>query len=210
MIFTYQNTSVIIQLKFIVGDRVMEEFYIAQGISVVTTAVSVVSTQIKSMKAILICKILANLLSVATYLLLGGISAAGMCFVAIFHSVVSFIFNAKNKKPPIFVAILFMAMYIACSAIYYKSPVDLISAAAAICFCISLTQNNSTAYRFWFVFNPLLWIVYDILMMAYGNVVMHGIVLVSTVVAIIRLDICGSKNQKKQNLVKQKEKVNEK
>ena len=77
---------------------------------------------------------------------------------------------------------------------------------AAICFCISLTQSNSTAYRFWFVFNPLLWIVYDILMMAYGNVVMHGIVLVSTVVAIIRLDICGSKNQKNKILLSKRRK----
>lgn len=173
------------------------EFYIAQGISVLTTVISVLSTQIKSMKPILVCKILANLLSVATYLLLGGISAAGMCFIAIFHSIVSFIFNLKEKKPPIYVAMLFMAMYIACSAIYYKSPVDIISGAAAVCFCISLTQSNSTAYRLWFVFNPLLWIVYDVLMMAYGNMVMHGIVLVSTVIAIIRIDICSAKNKKR-------------
>lgn len=177
------------------------EFYIAQGISIITTIISVVSTQIKSMKPILVCKIMANLLSVATYLLLGGISAAGMCFIAIFHSIVSFLFNMKEKKPPLYVALLFMAMYIACSAIYYKSPVDIISGAAAVCFCISLTQTNSTAYRLWFVFNPLLWIVYDVLMMAYGNMVMHGIVLVSTIVAIIRIDICGTiKNRKTDTL----------
>ena len=155
---------------------------------------------------------MANLLPVATYLLLGGISAAGMCFIAIFHSIVSFLFNVKEKKPPIYVALLFMAMYITCSAIYYKSPVDIISGAAAVCFCISLTQTNSRAYRLWFVFNPLLWIVYDVLVMAYGNMVMHGIVLVSTVIAIIRIDIRGAIKNRKTNTSDfddRKERINE-
>ena len=41
----------------------MEEFYIAQGISILTAIVAILSMQMKSMKAILITQICANLLA---------------------------------------------------------------------------------------------------------------------------------------------------
>ena len=54
------------------------EFYIAQGISVVTCVLAVITMQFKSMRGILIGQTIVNLTSVLTYVLLGGLSGAGM------------------------------------------------------------------------------------------------------------------------------------
>ena len=52
------------------------EFYIAQGISIVTALVAILSMQLKNMKSILIFQITANLLAASTYFLLDIFSGA--------------------------------------------------------------------------------------------------------------------------------------
>ena len=57
------------------------EFYIAQGISVLTSIVAIIMTQFKNMKNILIGQIIVNLLTASTYFLLGGISGAQLFII---------------------------------------------------------------------------------------------------------------------------------
>ena len=77
------------------------EFYIAQGISIVTALVAILSMQLKNMKSILIFQITANLLAASTYFLLGGFSGAGISLIAIIQLIVMFFYNKKNIKPPL-------------------------------------------------------------------------------------------------------------
>lgn len=165
------------------------EFYLAQAISVLTAIVAIIMMQFKSMSKILFCQVLANLLTASTYFLLGGFSGAGICFVAIAQSVVMFLYNKKGIKPHTAVVALFIALYIACSVVYYQSLVDVLSAMAAVCFAVSIVQQKPAASRMWYVFNPLCWLTYDLFTAAYGNFIMHLVIFVSTLSAIIRLDL---------------------
>ena len=74
------------------------EFYIAQGISIVTALVAILSMQLKNMKSILVFQITANLLAASTYFLLGGFSGAGISLIAIIQLIVMFFYNKKNTK----------------------------------------------------------------------------------------------------------------
>lgn len=165
------------------------EFYIAQGISVLTCILAVVISQFKDMRGILAGRILTNLLSATTYLLLGGLSGAGVCLIAIVHTVIMYIYNEKKIPPHKSVIVLFVTLYVACSAVYYSSPVDIISGVAAVCFALSVVQTKPSCSRLWFVFNPLLWLIYDVFTRAYGNMVLHVIIFISTLAAIIRYDV---------------------
>lgn len=164
------------------------EFYIAQGISVVIGILAVIMMQFKSMTKILIFQILCNLLTAATYFLLGGFSGAGICVIAIVQSVTMFLYNIKNVAPHKPVILAFILLYIGCSAFYYKSPVDIFSALAAICFAMSIVQTKSARSRFWYLFNPLCWLVYDIFTKAYGNFLLHLVIFGSTLIAMLRND----------------------
>ena len=164
------------------------EFYIAQVISVLTTIVAIVMMQFKKMHWILLGQITANLLSGSTYLLLGGLSGAGISVVAVVQSVVMFLYNRRGRKPHLPVVIGFIVLYIACSVYYYTSPIDLCSSVAAVTFAVSIMQENAAASRRWYVFNPLFWLIYDAYTGAYVNILVHGAVLVSTVMAMVRLD----------------------
>lgn len=164
------------------------EFYLAQGISVLTGIVAVVMMQFKDMRKILIGQILANLLTASTYFLLGGFSGAGICLIAIVQTVTMFLYNLKNRPPHRAVSVLFILLYLACSAFYYKSPVDLFSAMAAICYAFSVVQTKSSLSRLWYLFNPLCWLIYDLFTRAYGNLILHVVIFSSTLIAIFRND----------------------
>ena len=164
------------------------EFYIAQGISVLTALTAIVGMQMKNMKAILLSQILANLFTASTYFLLNAFSGAGICLVAIVQAVVMFFYNRKNKGPHIEVILLFVFAYIVCSMKYYNQFTDVFSALAAVCYAMSITQTNPKFARLWYVFNPLFWVIYDLYARAYGNLIMHASIFVTTAFALIRVD----------------------
>ena len=163
-------------------------FYIAQGISILTGVVAVVMMQFKDMKRILLGQILANLLTASTYFLLDGFSGAGICLIAIVQTVTMILYNVKKVSPHKTVIAVFIALYIACSAYYYQSPVDVFSGLAAVCFAFSVVQTKSSASRLWYLFNPLCWLIYDLFTRAYGNFVLHVVIFFSTLFAIFRQD----------------------
>ena len=164
------------------------EFYIAQGISVLTALTAVIGMQMKNMKGILLSQIIANFLTASTYFLLGGFSGAGICLIAILQAIIMFLYDRKQKSPPLAVIILFIMLYIGCSVVYYKHFIDVFSATAAVCYAMSITQRNPKIARLWYVFNPLFWMIYDLYTRAYGNFIMHTSIFISTAVALIRVD----------------------
>ena len=165
------------------------EFYLAQGVSILTGIVAVVMMQFTSMKKILIGQIVANLLTALSYVLLGGLSGAGICIIAILQSVTMFFFNIKGITPHKAVIAGFVLLYLGCSAYYYQSFIDLFSGASAICYAFSVVQTKPALSRLWYLFNPLVWLVYDIYTRAYGNFVIHLVIFVSTLFAILRNDV---------------------
>ena len=165
------------------------EFYLAQAISIINGVLAVMMMQFKDMKKILIFQIITNLLTASTYILLGGFSGAGICIIAIVQSVIMFVYNVKKVPPHKWVVAVFVLLYIACSAFYYKTFIDIFSALAAVCYAFSVVQTKASLSRLWYLFNPLCWLIYDIFTRAYGNFVLHFVVFVSTLFAIIRNDI---------------------
>ena len=175
------------------------EFYIAQGISVLTALTAVLMMQFKSMKLILLGQIVANLLAASTYFLLDGLSGAGICFLAIAHTIVMFFYNRKNKQPHISITIIFILLYIACSIYYFKSIIDIFSALAAICFAMSITQKEPAKSRLWYSFNPICWLIYSIFCRAYANCIMYCVIITSTFMAMVRVDGILKPKQKKED-----------
>ena len=138
-----------------------------------------------------------NLLAASTFFLFGGLSGAGICFVAIIQTIVMFFYNRKNKLPHISVTILFILLYIGCSVYYYKSFVDIFSALAAIYFAISITQKDAAKSRFWYFFNPICWLIYSIFCKAYIYCIMYCVIITSTFIAMVRVDDIFKLKQRK-------------
>ena len=164
------------------------EFYIAQGISILTAVVAILSMQMKSMKTILITQICANLLASSTYFLLGGFSGAGISLIAIIQLIVMYVYDIKQKKPHWFVVALFIAAYIVYSVFNFKNVMDIFPLLAAIFFALGVVQKKPSIFRIYGMLNPLCWLVYDIYSLAIINSIMRVGIFTSALIAKIRLD----------------------
>ena len=162
------------------------EFYIAQAISIITALAAIISLQCKNMKGTLIAQIVANFCTAMSFLLLDGLSGAGVCLIAIVHALVMYVYNVKKRKPDLFVTLIFIALYIGCSVLVFKSIFDVFTMFASVCFAISIAQEKSERMRIWSAMSLSSWLTYDVVTMAYGNLIVHIAVLSSGIFAMIR------------------------
>lgn len=163
-------------------------FYIAQFIGLLTTVCSVVAVQFKSIRNILIGEIFANLLVALNYALLGGLSGAGVCILATAQTIWIYFYNKKKKEFPLPINICFMLSYAAVSFLSFNGIPSILSCIAALLYAMSVTRSESGSYRIFMLLNSIVWIVYDIYTHAYTTILTHGFLVLSILIAMIRLD----------------------
>lgn len=165
-------------------------FIIGQIISVITLLLSVVIAQFKDVKHILIGEIVSNLLVALSYVFLGGLSGAWICIVAAVQTLIIYFANQHNleqKKRNILTAIFAIA-YVVGTVIVYRGWGDIVSCTCAFLYVLAIMQTDTGKYRWFMAGNSFLWVIYDFTTAAYVNVITHGSVLISVIIAKIRLD----------------------
>lgn len=164
---------------------------VAFSFSVATLILEIVIYQFKEMKTLVVGQCVVNLLAFLTFAFGDGLSGAAVCGIATVQTfLIYWLYQRKGKKTPLWFALTFVAVYLACSVVTYKSPADILTAATAVLFASSVVQSQSWKYRIIMFANAILWIPYDIIVAApIPMLVTHGIGVASVVAGIVRLDI---------------------
>ena len=162
---------------------------ISQILGIVVTILVIISMQVKNIRYALAINLICNILGALSYIFTGGISGTGIYAIAVFQCIVYFQYSKKNIKAPNFLKWIFVAAYLICSVTTYKNYYDILSALAALTCAFALSQEESSKYRVFMVFNGILWMTYDVFVGAYTMIISHGIALIAAVVGIIRLDL---------------------
>lgn len=164
---------------------------LAFSISIATLILEIAIYQFKEMKTLVIGQCVVNLLAFLTFAFGDGLSGAAVCGMATVQTfLIYWLYQRNGKEIPLWFALTFVAVYLACSAVTYKGAADILPAAAAVLFALSVVQSKSWKYRIIMLVNSLLWIPYDIIVAApIPMLVTHGIAVASVVVGMIRLDI---------------------
>lgn len=165
-------------------------FIIGQIISVAALIIAVVIAQFKDVKHILIGEIVSNLSVALSYVFLGGMSGAWICIVAAVQTLIIYYANKHNleqKKRNILTAV-FAAAYVIGTIIVYQGWGDIVSCACALLYVMAIIQTDTAKYRWFMAANSFMWIIYDFTTLAFVNVITHGSVLISVIIAKIRLD----------------------
>ena len=97
----------------------------------------------------------------------------------------------------------FAAVYIVGTVFVYQNWGDIVSCAGVLLYLLAITQSQSSKYRRYICLNTLLWMIYDITILAFGSLIAHGVEFTSALIGIIRLDVrkkdC-SKEEHNENL----------
>ena len=163
---------------------------ISQIIGYVACAVTIIYLQQKELIKMLYLAVLSNFLAgVSNIMLPGGLSGAGVCFVASVQTVFSLIYEKKGKKVPLWLSVVFIAGYIGIAACTYKTPLDILPCAGALLYAVAVMQKNPFVYRLCMVANALVWMYYVIRVKNYSLLLTFILQLASTVIAIVRIDM---------------------
>ena len=160
-------------------------------ISVFVGIIAIVLKQMKEMKHILILEVVINALASLTYIFGGGLAGGIVSGIAVLNAIIMLIYYLCNKKAPMALTVVFIAIYVASSIVTLIAKNDfmeLLPATAAFCYSVSMMQRKPSAYRLWSLFNPILWVVYDIYSESYIMSIVHFGIAVSTFSAMLRLD----------------------
>ena len=156
---------------------------------------AIVMVHFKKIGQILFFEFLVNVLTALSYILVGGISGGWICFTATFQTAVSWLYERMGKKLPVWITAGFIIIYIAISASSYSDYNDILSALCAVIFALTIVQEKPSKYRIMKALNMGLWIVYDYNTMAFSLIITHGIIMTSTIIAIVKEDVKKRYNQ---------------
>jgi len=182
-------------------------FIISQILGVIITILAVISTQVTSIKWILIIGITTNTLSGINYLIQGGSSALWVCVIAAVQSVVMYFVNQmemeKRKKGEKWVFGIFLTLYFISFFATLQSWADIIPLVCALLFMMAVLQKDALHYKYWIIFNPMCWIAYELYVRTYTMILLRITLIVSTSISIylIRKKQKQEKEQKKSEIV---------
>ena len=164
-------------------------FLLAQLVGLVTAILAIFSVQLKTMKNVLMLGIFSNLFTVINYWLLGEMSGAWVCLIAIVHTVWIYNYNRGGKRFPKRLNYVFIALYSAAVALTFGGLYDVLAWIAAMAFAVAVVQVETSRYRLIIVVNSLAWIIYDLLTRSYTMAISHSLIFISAIIGIYRLDI---------------------
>ena len=167
-------------------------FLIAQLCGILSTVAAVLCVQAKTSGGVLLGQILANGFSGISYGLLGSLSGAWVCILAAVHSIlISAVrkMDADRQKTWIrLISVVFAVAYVVGSALTYTRWPDLISCICALLFALTIAQEDAAKMRNVMLFSMSLWVLFDLSVGAYTNIITHGSTIVSILAAKVRLD----------------------
>ena len=167
-------------------------FMIAQAMGIFSTVAAIFCVQARSAGGVLLGQFLANAFSGLSYGLLGSLSGAWVCLLAAVHSVLISLANKKEEQKRSrsvrVISAVFAAAYVIGSLLTYARWTDVISCVCALLFVVTVAQKDAGKMRNVMLVSMSLWLIFDIAVGAYTNIITHGSTIVSLVTAKIRLD----------------------
>ena len=174
--------------------------FISYAASLMATVLGLCEPFNKKMKNVIIFSFLGNFLIAASYLIVSGVNGSGVsgaliCLLACVQLAVNYVYTSKGKKVPLAAIIGHAVSFAVVNIVTFTFWYDIVTLIAALVFVMGMSQSNAKYYRLFFVLNSTLWIVYDILAGAYGNLFTHVVLFLAAVISVL------VRNRKKKNEV---------
>lgn len=154
----------------------------AQFLGLIYAIFLILSNYGKTTKQILYLQTISFLFKAIHYYLLGGISGFLTSLISMIRNII--IYKTQNKT----LTIIFIIIYITIGTITLKSIFTILPVIATITYTIIITKNNPKYLRYGTLITSITWLIYNIYIMSYSAIVLQTIMIISNIIAIIKLD----------------------
>lgn len=157
-----------------------------------------ISVQFKTKTKILVFFIFANIFFALSLLTAGNYLFFSFCLILIVYFVISFFINKKGKQTSFLFSVIIIILSIILGLKFYKNKYDIILPICMTLTVFSVYCRKERNLRVLTLLVSVLFIGYDVQVKAYVVCLSDALSLVSTLAAIIRLDIFHNYLQQKQ------------
>ena len=171
----------------------LTNYIISQVLGIGVFAICLVIGQVNGFKTILILKIIANVLQAASMIFVNAYTGATVAALAAVISVTVFVFRRKNVEIPKWFAPIAIAVYTVATAGSFSKPTDLLPIIGGVLLVLSLVSKTTTGFRIFMLISAVMWIPYDIAVLAHANLLTHVGNFITYAVGIIRFDLIKRK-----------------
>lgn len=172
----------------------MDKFILAQIFGLLGSLSMLLSSWQKTRKKVLSLLIFDSLFYFIQYLLLGALTGAFTNVIGLLRTI---IFKYKDKYKLFqnkLILYLIIIIYIIVGIFTYSTPISIFPVVTSILYSVVLWQDNVKYIRIGTSIMILSWIIYNISVGAYVGAVVETILFISSVTAIIKLDILNGKS----------------
>lgn len=171
---------------------------LVQILGIVAFAFLAISIQSKKKSSLLFFQILASIIFIIQFLLLGAYAGVVIMMVSVFRSVIFYKYKKENKKIKKNILFIFTIIILLSVVVTYNEITDIMPAIALLISTYLLSQNNLKWVRIGEINVCIMWIIYNAAVGAYINIFTQIIILMAAVFGILKHDINKSK---KENIV---------
>ena len=167
---------------------IQHRFLIAQIIGAFGPIAVVIGMQQKQYDRVVLCKILNSFFGGVHYIFLGGYTGMVINFASIFANSVYWYRNKRNKSNVPF-QILFGICFVVLALLSWDGPISLFVLVAKVLSSVVLGVKNTRVIRALNAISSPCWLVYNAFMGSIPGVLGETFITLSTLIAIVRLDI---------------------
>lgn len=173
-------------------------FILAQILGSIGIITLFISIQYNGKKQILEFQVASNIFYGLQYLCLNAISAMLMSIVSLVRYVIFFVFENKNKKVPIYVLVVILALIIVTSVFLNYGVMELFPVLCTLLYTIGIWQKNLNVFRIITLITACIWIGYNVFVGAYPSLIGNIFEVITSLIAIYRFNLNESRNKKEK------------
>lgn len=167
----------------------MNRFIAAQIFGLLGATALLLSNWQKSKNKVLSLLIIDSICYFIQYILLGAFSGAFSNIIGLIRTI---IFKYKEKYKILdnkLILCIIILIYIIIAILTYDGLISILPVVAAIIYTISLWQDNLRIIRIGTLIMIVAYFIYNIVVRAYIGAIVEGILLISSILAIIKYDV---------------------
>lgn len=173
---------------------------VSQVIGFGGAAMNCLSFQQSKRKRIIAVQIIAAVLFIIHYILLGAYSGAALNFISLLRSFVFINNDKKWAKSPVWLAVFIVISAIA-GIVTWVDWYSFLPSTAMILTTVSYWLKNETKIRLVTFPSSPCWLIYNIITHSIAGIVTECVVMASLIIAIVRYDVLKKEKGKKNDEV---------
>jgi len=161
-------------------------FWLSQALGIIALILVCLSYQYNNKAKFLALQILANTFYAASFLALNVLVGGINTIISLFRVAILFLYERKDKSPPIWLFVTFFFLYIGSGIICWQSTLDLIAIISYELFNVAMFIRNINMTRFMMILPNFAIAIYNLLLMTYTNALLDFIEIAVLIFAIIK------------------------